>query len=450
MGDFCDLLASRAYELLVDQLSEPGRQRLRLVLPRQRAQLARKLYRTAKPCMELRLAAWRAAVRALKTESPGADSSLEIMHDEDSMRRHFPVLALVLSRVSTQWRRNILELSQRLLRDEGQLSGAFFHGKALGSLTRADWNLSDPHAGGRSVVGLHFERGSLVYKPRSGESEYEWALLLRWLGSRGLEPAPRALKVIRKPGYCWMEFAHPAPCSSRAEARRYFRRLGGLICLTHLLAGADFHKDNLIAAGEYPLVVDTETLCHPMNESDAATGIVPGDLLKTGWLRTKGYHLGALDAKGQGRHRARLARSTLNYAEFLPELCAGFSETWNLLLQDWRARGVFLQRRRRLESRCWRQLVRSTRFYQAVQRGSLHPRLMASGVARSRYIRNACHSADIKAHVRASEAKALFWLDVPHFKRRCRPPGLPAREDLAETIAILAGSVKPRAGRSYQ
>lgn len=431
-----DWLAARACQSVFAQLASRERQKLELALRPQRAQLARVLYRTAKPCLELRMSACLEAARALKIEH--REHYLDELQNPSELCRCFPALASLLSRLVNQWQRNVLELAQRLMQDERELSLAFFNGQPLGALTWLDCNLSDPHDGGRSVARLQFERGSVIYKPRNGQCEHEWALLLRWLRLRGLEPSLRALRVIRRRRYCWMEYAKAEPCPEQGEACRYFRRLGALICLTHLLAGVDFHRGNLITAGEHPLLVDAETLCHPKSETPGANRIIPKDLLRTGWFRSKSYRFGPLGFARTRMHSPHVSGLTLDYRDFIPEIRTGFINLWNLLLKEPTDRRAIQRRRRRLERQSWRQLLRTTRFYQAVQQASLEPRLMACPAARYQFIVTNCRSGNCTPALLKKEAKALFWLDIPYFERRCELPALPAYNDLAETTRLLS------------
>src|SRR3712207_8377597 len=48
----------------------------------------------------------------------------------------------------------------------------------------------------------------------------------------------------------------------RSEALRYYERAGMLLCLFYVLEGTDCHYENIIASGEYPVLIDTETLMH--------------------------------------------------------------------------------------------------------------------------------------------------------------------------------------------
>ena len=60
-----------------------------------------------------------------------------------------------------------------------------------------------------------------------------------------------------------MEFIPALPCQEEAERGRFYRRQGSLLALLYVLGGNDIHAENLIASGEYPVLVDLETLLQP-------------------------------------------------------------------------------------------------------------------------------------------------------------------------------------------
>src|SRR5262245_18356616 len=99
-----------------------------------------------------------------------------------------------------------------------------------------------------------------------------FAEFLEWVNQSGFEPRFRALKVIDRGGYGWSEFVAHKPCSSRDEVARFYEWLGGYLAIFHVLRGNDMHFENLIAAGEFPVPVDIETLFHPVvNQGDDPT-----------------------------------------------------------------------------------------------------------------------------------------------------------------------------------
>ena len=176
----------------------------------------------------------------------------------------YPVFARSLVLRLEQWQESAFEVLQHLAEDAPELRRRFHGGRELGLLESADGGLSDPHHGGRTVFVLRFSGGRrIVYKPRPLAAEAAFQELLAWLNARGCDPAFRVLEVLDAGDHGWMEHVAPAPCQSPAEARRFFLRQGGFLALLHLLDGTDVHHENLIAAGEHPVIVDLETLFHP-------------------------------------------------------------------------------------------------------------------------------------------------------------------------------------------
>ena len=76
-------------------------------------------------------------------------------------------------------------------------------------------------------------------------------------------PLPfKVLKVLDRSTHGWVEFVEHLPCRDRDEARRYYERAGMLLSLFYVLEGTDCHHQNIIASGEYPVLIDAETLMH--------------------------------------------------------------------------------------------------------------------------------------------------------------------------------------------
>jgi type 2 lantibiotic biosynthesis protein LanM len=121
------------------------------------------------------------------------------------------------------------------------------------------------------VSVLSFEGGAqIVYKPRNIDVEQRWNEILAWLAARGAPVDLRGLRTLPRAEHGWVELARSGPCASAADFPRFYRRAGALLCLVHLLAGNDCHRENLIAVGEYPVLIDVETLMHPAAPPEAS------------------------------------------------------------------------------------------------------------------------------------------------------------------------------------
>ncbi|MEU0129156.1 type 2 lanthipeptide synthetase LanM family protein [Streptomyces sp. NPDC006289] len=185
----------------------------------------------------------------------------------------YPVLARVLAQAAMNAADAFAEMLRRLAADRDLLaSSAVLHGTGTAgsaahgpmALTGVTAGTGDSHRGGRSVMLLRFADGTrLVYKPRPLTAHRHFDTLVEWFNSHAGTPDLRAPGVVDRGAYGWAEFVEEAPCLSAAETTLFYRRLGALLALLHVLDGTDLHHENLIACGPHPVLVDVETLFHP-------------------------------------------------------------------------------------------------------------------------------------------------------------------------------------------
>lgn len=176
----------------------------------------------------------------------------------------YPVLARFVVEHLARWEAAALEMLRRLTADWEEIRGRFAPETDPGLLAEIESGQGDPHRGGRSVCLLRFASGfRLVYKPKSLAVDDAFQDLLRWLNRRGFEPGFRLLGILDRGPYGWLEHIETTPCLSPDEVRRFYQRQGAWLALLYLLEGTDFHHENLIAAGEHPVLIDLETLFHP-------------------------------------------------------------------------------------------------------------------------------------------------------------------------------------------
>ena len=154
-------------------------------------------------------------------------------------------------------------MTERLERDRPRLAVTLGARRPLGRVTSLR-PAGDAHGGGRRVTKLRFESGlTLIYKPHPVGLEVIWGRAVGWLAARsGLGPF-RTPAILARTGYGWIEYLRPRRPASPAGEERLARRAGALLALLDILEVRDVHRDNLIAVGEQPVLVDAETLAHP-------------------------------------------------------------------------------------------------------------------------------------------------------------------------------------------
>lgn len=177
--------------------------------------------------------------------------------------REYPVLARRLAIRLDQWVELTGEFLARLCADLDDIRKSLFEGLDIGRVTELKAGLSDSHRSGRTVIGITFESGArLVYKPKDMGLEDGYFRFAEWLNIRGSPLDLKVLKVLNRGSYGWVEFVGPVPMEDEQQARRFYLRSGMLLCLIHICDGTDFHNENVVACGEYPVPIDLETIFH--------------------------------------------------------------------------------------------------------------------------------------------------------------------------------------------
>ncbi|HEX4410932.1 MAG TPA: type 2 lanthipeptide synthetase LanM family protein [Xanthobacteraceae bacterium] len=210
-----------------------------------------------------------------------------------------PVLLRLIAVLTRQWIDTSREFVIRLAADRPALRGLLLAPTAR-RVVAIEAGLSDRHNGGRSVLTLTFEDGSrLLYKPKDLRLDAAWQALVERLNAVNAPLQLRAVRALPRDGYGWTEFIAHDACADAQGCDRYFRNAGALLALLHGFAATDMHQENVIAAGEYPVPVDLETILQPSAEEhkandaegeafDAAMEIIGNSVMTVGLLPAYG------------------------------------------------------------------------------------------------------------------------------------------------------------------
>lgn len=374
------------------------------------------------------------------------------------MRRR-PVLARLLGQSINQWVSATSSLCHRFANDFSSLSETFGWGcsSSDGVIEMVHTDLSDRHCNGQTVAELVLGCGSrVIYKPRTLRAEEVFFRFLSRLTSEGLTIPLRVLKVVDRGSYGWCEVAFPSPCSSLEGIANFYHRAGMLLAVLHLLAITDIHCENIVAAGEHPVIVDLETLMNAWVPADGSshwsvlnTGLLPrwqtspdgrrfdlsglgadgtqdAGIPRRAWLRvnTDQMHLSdPLCIGASMRHRPLFECAIPSVQEYSTELIEGFREMYGQLvhcrdglLADQSALAMFDDVEVRI-------LLRGTATYTHLQLRLLHPEFMMSGIDRSielewlaRPLSGPASHKRGRQRIYEYELEAMEKLDVPTFR----------------------------------
>ncbi|HEX2222968.1 MAG TPA: type 2 lanthipeptide synthetase LanM family protein [Thermoanaerobaculia bacterium] len=380
----------------------------------------------------------------------------------------YPVLARALVTLLDRWVAVRLELMERLAADWESLRALFSPGADPGALVEVKTGLGDPHRGNRSVTLFRFESGlRLIYKPKSLAVEKAFQELLDWTATRSFAPAFRTLRLLDRGEYGWIEFIEAAPCPDEEAVRRFYRRQGGYLALLWLLEATDFHWENLIAAGEHPVLVDLEALFQPrMGDLGKAPGevdearvgrVLQRTVLNTGLLPSRTWNDdggGGVDLSGLAGTGGQAAPPVLRpeqggtdemrfslqpiaipaadnlptlgdgpvtVAPYLDEVVAGFTRMAALFLEhreEMASPGGPLHAFSDAEVRI---IVRPTRNYALLHFESLHPFTLGDALDRDRLFDRlwlAAPEAPFLERLIPAERRDLLRGDIPMFTTR--------------------------------
>ena len=189
------------------------------------------------------------------------------LHQRDVALRilqEYPVLARQALLCIHHWVTTSLEFLQHLCSDWQHLRSQLSPDQDPGVVVEVRAGAGDSHRNGRSVVIAQFSSGfRMVYKPRSMSLDVHFQELLHWMNERGNHPPFRLLKILDRETYGWVEYVDAQTCSSESDMQRFYTRQGGYLAILYALEAVDFHHENLVAAGEHPILLDLEALFHP-------------------------------------------------------------------------------------------------------------------------------------------------------------------------------------------
>ncbi|EIR4038453.1 DUF4135 domain-containing protein, partial [Enterococcus faecalis] len=116
----------------------------------------------------------------------------------------------------------------------------------------------DSHSRGNTVSTLTFSDGKkIVYKPKIN-SENKLSDFFEFL-NKELEADIYIVKKVTRDTYFYEEYIDNIEINNTEEVKKYYERYGKLIGIAFLFNVTDLHYENIIAHGEYPVIIDNET-----------------------------------------------------------------------------------------------------------------------------------------------------------------------------------------------
>lgn len=317
---------------------------------------------------------------------------------------------------------------------------------------------SDVHREGRHVVKIRLDNESeILYKPHSMENEKQFEELLGWLG-QGLKINQLEYKFLSYEEHSWCSIVENKCCKTEDEIKRYYKRIGIQLFLAYFLGTHDLHCENIIASGEYPVLIDLETLVnaqklkerntveeevnYQLAQSVLYTGLLPiytWNKEKSGIdtsgisggvgnyypfkipvvssAETSNMHISYNYPKATKKQNlAMLQDSFPDPVKYEEELLEGFSLSYQYVLEN---KEEFKKRIEKFSFLKSRLLVADTQRYSMILSSSYHPSLLINGAEREIFLmtmwkgRGECEYKIVK-----DEINSLLCGDIPYYEYR--------------------------------
>lgn len=384
---------------------------------------------------------------------------LKILEVQEAMFQEYPVLAQQITIKAINWLAASKEFCQHMCQDWAAIAQQFGL-PTSDKLTELICEAGDQHCRGHFVMITRFTSGtSIVYKPRSLVVDIHFQAMLDAINQCSHQQF-KLIKILNFADHGWVEFIEHEPCKSSVEVTQFYQRLGGLAALLYVLRATDFHFENLIAAGQDPVLVDLETLFTPEIQhyryfNKEAESLSDHSILSTGLLPGRDWSKGQtadIDVSGMGavtdqvgpkhvpywdkkntdemslsyrharistdRHLPKVDNQVMDVQQFRDDFMKGFTQIYTLIQEHrdtWLAPNGLLAA---FADNPIRFLARHTEFYAILLRQSFHPNLLRDTLDRDLFFDRLWMGVENEPslyYLIHSEYAALQHGDIPFF-----------------------------------
>ena len=176
-----------------------------------------------------------------------------------SLLQEYPELKRLLELKNNSIQRAECEIRKSLYAEKEQIQKIFCDGRKFSGTVGIYMSKGDTHRGGRSVAKVELDNGTILYyKPHSLDKNIKYQELYNYL-CRKTGISCRTVQYLSHDSYGWEEKIENIPCKNESEVEHYYFRMGIHLFLGYALGATDLHGENIIAHGEYPVIIDMET-----------------------------------------------------------------------------------------------------------------------------------------------------------------------------------------------
>lgn len=109
------------------------------------------------------------------------------------------------------------------------------------------------------VIKCKFKETSIYFKPRSGHIDEFYKSLLESFNNNHIIKIQSTDNLLYN-NYFWVQEIKYDTCKNEMEVSKFYYRLGVHLAFLYSLNAIDFHSENIIAKGEFPVLIDLESV----------------------------------------------------------------------------------------------------------------------------------------------------------------------------------------------
>ena len=235
-----------------------------------------------------------------------------------SLLQEYPELKRLLELKNNSIQRAECEIRKSLYAEKEQIQKIFCDGRKFSGTVGIYMSKGDIHRGGRSVAKVELDNGTILYyKPHSLDKNIKYQELYNYL-CRKTGISCRTVQYLSHDSYGWEEKIENIPCKNESEVEHYYFRMGIHLFLGYALGATDLHGENIIAHGEYPVIIDMETYPGYLKQQSEKDGSSVEEKINKSTeikLANSVIHTGVLPVLTWGRGNSRVLISAMGTEE---------------------------------------------------------------------------------------------------------------------------------------
>lgn len=171
--------------------------------------------------------------------------------------KRFPILKNKIDQMIADQFKYLKEVERNLFEDIDCLKKKF---KIEGKCIEVCILNSDRHQNGKNVLCITFQRGKVIYKPRSLSTDVVWNKFIKWQNLKNEKVQLQEIVSVDCFTYGWQEYISSVTNTTEEKLEMLYKRMGVLLCMAYICGLTDIHMENIVINENMPYIIDLETL----------------------------------------------------------------------------------------------------------------------------------------------------------------------------------------------